>query len=67
VRTAWKRKRPLFDGIKVQFGNDWVLVLPDQYGSFVHIFAEANDDKTAGKLLDEYQKKVEGWKKELES
>jgi len=62
-----EKEATFIDGIKVQFGNDWVLVLPDQYGSFVHIFAEANDDKTAGKLLDEYQKKVEGWKKELES
>jgi mannose-1-phosphate guanylyltransferase/phosphomannomutase len=32
----------------------------------VHIFAEAKDEKTAGKLLQEYQKKVERWKKELE-
>ncbi len=62
-----EKEATFIDGIKVQFGNDWALVLPDQYGSFVHIFAEANDDKTAGKLLDEYQKKVEGWKKELES
>jgi len=54
------------DGIKVQFDNDWALVLPDQYSSFVHVFAEAKDEKTARKLLDEYQKKVEKWKKELE-
>jgi mannose-1-phosphate guanylyltransferase/phosphomannomutase len=60
------KEASFIDGIKVHIGNDWVLVLPDQYSSFVHIVAEAKDDKTAAKLLDEYQKKVERWKKELE-
>ncbi|NJD37088.1 MAG: phosphoglucomutase [Geobacter sp.] len=60
------KEASFIDGIKVQFGHDWALVLPDQYSSFVHIFAEAKDEKTAGKLLQEYQKKVERWKKELE-
>ena len=60
------KEASFIDGIKVQFGNDWALVLPDQYSSFVHIFAEAKDEKTAGKLLQAYQKKVESWKKELE-
>lgn len=53
------------DGIKVSFGNDWVLVLPDQYQPFVHIIAEAKDEKTATRILEEYRKKVEKWKKEL--
>lgn len=61
-----EQEASFIDGIKVQFDNDWALVLPDQYSSFVHIFAEAKDEKTAGKLLDEYRKKVEKWKKELE-
>ncbi len=61
-----EKEASFIDGIKVQFDNDWVLVLPDQYSSFVHIFAEAKDEKTASKLLDEYRKKVEKWKKELE-
>jgi mannose-1-phosphate guanylyltransferase/phosphomannomutase len=54
------------DGIKVHFGDEWVLVLPDQYLPYVHVVAEAKDHKAAQKLLSEYQKKVEGWKKELE-
>jgi mannose-1-phosphate guanylyltransferase/phosphomannomutase len=54
------------DGIKVHFGDDWVLVLPDQYQPFVHIFAEAKQQKSAQRLLDEYRHKVEKWKKELQ-
>jgi mannose-1-phosphate guanylyltransferase/phosphomannomutase len=60
------KEASFIDGIKVQIADNWALVLPDQYSSFVRIYAEAKDEKTAKKLLDEYQKKVERWKKELE-
>jgi mannose-1-phosphate guanylyltransferase/phosphomannomutase len=60
------KEASFIDGIKVLFGDEWVLVLPDQYSSHIHIVAEAKDNKTAQRLLAEYQKKVEGWKKELE-
>lgn len=53
------------DGIKVSFGENWVLLLPDQYLPVLHIFAEAGDEKAAQKLLSEYQQKIERWKKEL--
>ncbi|WP_298436557.1 mannose-1-phosphate guanyltransferase, partial [Geobacter sp.] len=60
-----EKEASFIDGIKVHFGEDWALVLPDQYHPYVHIVAEARDPKTAQKLLAEYQKKVEQWKKEL--
>lgn len=60
------REATFIDGIKVHFGEDWVLVLPDQYQPFVHIIAEAQDHKVAQRLLDDYRKKVDGWKKELQ-
>ncbi|SNB47715.1 mannose-1-phosphate guanyltransferase [Geobacter sp. DSM 9736] len=60
------REATFIDGIKVHFGEDWVLVLPDQYQPFIHIIAEAKDHKVAQRLLDEYRKKVEIWKKELQ-
>lgn len=59
------KEASFIDGIKVHFGEDWALVLPDQYQPHVHIVAEARDPKAAQKLLTEYQKKVEQWKKEL--
>ncbi|ACM19368.1 mannose-1-phosphate guanylyltransferase and mannose-6-phosphate isomerase-related protein [Geotalea daltonii FRC-32] len=61
-----EREAIYIDGIKVHFGEDWVLVLPDQYNPYVHIIAEAKDQKVAHRLLDEYRKKVEKWKKELQ-
>lgn len=59
------KEASFIDGIKVSIGEDWALVLPDQYQPYVHIVAEARDAKTAQRLLNEYQKKVEQWKKEL--
>ena len=61
-----EKEATFIDGIKVHFGDEWVLVLPDQYIPYVHIVADAKDHKTAQRLLSEYQKKVETWKKELE-
>jgi mannose-1-phosphate guanylyltransferase/phosphomannomutase len=54
------------DGIKVHLGEDWVLVLPDQYQPYVHIIAEGKDQKTVHRLHADYEKKVEKWKKELQ-
>ena len=59
------RDASFIDGIKVNFGTEWVLVLPDQYQPNVQIVAEAKDLKTAQRLLEEYRLKVETWKKEL--
>ena len=59
------KEASFIDGIKVAFGSDWVLVLPDQYLPFVHIVAEAKDEAEAARLLEEYRQKVERWKKEL--
>jgi mannose-1-phosphate guanylyltransferase/phosphomannomutase len=60
-----EKEASFIDGIKVHFGPEWVLVLPDQYLPVVHIVAEAGDLKTAQRLLGEYEKKVLAWKKEM--
>jgi mannose-1-phosphate guanylyltransferase/phosphomannomutase len=59
------KEATFIDGIKVHFGEDWVLVLPDQTQPFIRIITEAKKEDTARKLLREYREKVESWKKEL--
>ncbi len=59
------KEATFIDGIKVHFGEDWILVLPDQYQPNIQITAEAKEPKAAQRLLDEYRKKVEKWKKEI--
>jgi len=60
-----EKEASFIDGIKVSYGENWVLVLPDQYQPVVHVVAEGKDPKAAHRLLDEYMQKVEKWKKEL--
>ena len=59
------KEASFIDGIKVHFGEDWALILPDQYQPNIQITAEAKDAKVAQRLLEDYRKKVEKWKKEL--
>jgi mannose-1-phosphate guanylyltransferase/phosphomannomutase len=60
-----EQEASFIDGIKVSLGQDWVLVLPDQYQPVIHVVAEAKEQKAAQKLLDDYMQKVDKWKKEL--
>jgi mannose-1-phosphate guanylyltransferase/phosphomannomutase len=60
------KEATFIDGIKVHFGEDWALILPDQYLPVIHVVAEAKDERMAQRLLEEYRKKVEKWKKELQ-
>lgn len=60
-----EKEATFIDGIKVHFGAEWVLVLPDQYLPVIHIVAEARDQKSAQRLLSEYESKTVAWKKEL--
>jgi len=53
------------DGVKVQFPDGWVLVLPDQYRPVAHIIAEAMDAQRADTLCTNYRAKVETWIDEL--
>lgn len=55
------------DGVKVQIGGDWVLVLPDQHRPLAHIWAESTDESRADQLVETYRRKVEQWKADLQN
>jgi mannose-1-phosphate guanylyltransferase/phosphomannomutase len=59
------KEATFIDGIKIHIGEDWVLLLPDQHAPNVQITAEAKELKVAQRLLEEYRKKMDKWKKEL--
>lgn len=42
------------DGIKLDLGDEWVLVLPDPEGPFFHVIAEGTTDERARQLVDSY-------------
>jgi mannose-1-phosphate guanylyltransferase/phosphomannomutase len=48
------------DGIKIDLGNEWVLILPDPDGPFFHIIAEGMSDVQARVLTEKYAGMVAG-------
>ncbi len=48
------------DGIKIDLGNEWVLILPDPDGPFFHIIAEGMSDIQARVLTEKYAGMVAG-------
>lgn len=48
------------DGIKIDLGSEWVLILPDPDGPFFHVYAEGSSDEQARILVDKYSGLVIG-------
>ncbi len=48
------------DGIRIELGEDWVLVLPDADRPIFHIVAEARSEQAARSLAEEYASVVNG-------
>ncbi|MBN1823762.1 MAG: mannose-1-phosphate guanyltransferase [Endomicrobiales bacterium] len=61
IGEAKNKKVELIDGVKIFFGDSWVLLLPDPDEAYFHVWAEAEDGKTARDLIREYTEKVRKW------
>jgi mannose-1-phosphate guanylyltransferase/phosphomannomutase len=48
------------DGIKIDLGEEWVLILPDPDGPFFHVIAEGYSEDQARVLVDKYSGLVTG-------
>ncbi len=48
------------DGIKIDLGNEWVLILPDPDGPFFNVIAEGCSDDQARVLVEKYAGLVTG-------
>ena len=53
-----ERRNEQVDGVKIELGQEWVLVLPDPDGPFFHIIAEGTTDNRARALTDKYSSLV---------
>ena len=51
----------LIDGIKIDFGGDWIAAYPSQDRPYFHVVAEAATEEGARKLLNEYSEKIRQW------
>ncbi len=75
VRCAWEQKARVMrelneryrdrrgrhiDGVKIELGDEWVLVLPDAERPLVHVYAEGREQEQAVNLAQEYASVVTG-------
>ncbi len=49
-----ERNSEQIDGIKIELGQEWVLILPDPDGPFFHVIAEGTSEEHARVLTDKY-------------
>ncbi len=54
-----RRTKPI-DGIKIDLGKEWVLVLPDADRPLFHVFAESVSNEQAQALAEKYARVVSG-------
>ena len=54
-----RRTKPI-DGIKIDLGSEWVLVLPDADRPLFHIIAESVSNDQAQALAEKYARVVSG-------
>ena len=55
-----ERQTDQVDGIKIDLGSEWVLILPDPDGPFFYVYAEGSSDEQARVLIDKYAGLVTG-------
>ena len=58
VERNQDRDLVLVDGVKIDLGDAWVLVLPDPEDPTVHVWAESGSDHEAGQLAAEYARRI---------
>jgi mannose-1-phosphate guanylyltransferase/phosphomannomutase len=58
VEQAKGRPVVLLDGVKVDHGDGWALVLPDPDDALVHVIAEGADEESARGLVDLYLHRI---------
>ncbi len=55
-----ERRLDQIDGVKIDLGDEWVLILPDPDSPFFHIIAEGSSDDQARILTEKYAGLVTG-------
>ncbi len=58
VELAKDREVELIDGVKIIHEDGWVLALPDPEEPLTHLIAEAVDERSARRLVDEYERRI---------
>ena len=55
------KKTTLIDGIRINFGSDWLIAYPSQTSPCFHVVAEASTGDKAQELAARYTEKIRKW------
>jgi mannose-1-phosphate guanylyltransferase/phosphomannomutase len=58
VEQTKDRQVDLVDGVKVWHDTAWILALPDAEEPLTHLWAEADSDAEARRLIQEYARRI---------
>ena len=58
VEQTKDRQVDLVDGVKVWHDSAWILALPDAEEPLTHLWAEADSDAEARRLIQEYARRI---------
>lgn len=62
LEDAKGKEASTLDGVKIWLDtNDWILMIPDQYGDHLNLYIQAADTTRGEAILKEYRKKIETW------
>jgi mannose-1-phosphate guanylyltransferase/phosphomannomutase len=65
LADAKGKESSTLDGVKIWIeNNDWILMIPDQYGDYLNLYIQSENDEKGEKILAEYSAKIETWSKE---
>lgn len=53
----------LLDGIKIKFGEDWIVAYPSQDMPYFILVAEASTEEAARSLVNKYSEKIREWQR----
>jgi len=65
LADAKGKESSTLDGVKIWLDkNDWILMIPDQYGDYLNLYIQSENDEKGKAILAEYTAKIEKWSKE---
>jgi len=64
LEDAKDKKSSNIDGVKIwRNEKDWVLMIPDHYSDYLHVYVQASNEEEGQKLCGEYEEKIKQWSK----
>ena len=65
TEEAMDKEASFIDGVKIfEDTKNWILMIPDQYEDFIHLYIQAENEEKGKSLLNTYTQKINQWLKE---